>query len=99
MFDLMGNVLEERLCTSLTKSYLYQLHCLGGNIYPLNVFFLKCTTATETLVKQCTTFLSLYLVPRDRPALIPTQPALITPHKRNQLFVPLTRPPLQFTNW
>jgi len=62
MFDLMANVLEERLCTSLTKSFLYQLHSLGGNIYSLNVFFLMCTTATETLVKQRTTFLSLYLV-------------------------------------
>ena len=58
----MGNVLEERLSTLLTKIFLYQLYSMGGNINSVNVFFLKCTTATETLVMQRTTFLCLYLV-------------------------------------
>ena len=64
----MGNVLEERLSTLLTKIFLYQLHSMGGNINSVNVFFSSvCTTATETLVMQRTTFLCLYLVCRLDP--------------------------------
>jgi len=46
----MVNGLEERSSTLPTKNFPYQLHSIGGNIYFLSGFPLKCTTVSETLV-------------------------------------------------